>query len=46
MRSRRRGPPVRDRSTRRAQVECSLNELLRTFDPEEIAGAAARRIRP
>ncbi|MEU6325053.1 hypothetical protein [Streptomyces sp. NPDC047009] len=33
-----------DRSSRRAQLECSLNELLRTHSPEEVAGAAARRI--
>ncbi|MGQ4384596.1 hypothetical protein [Streptomyces sp. SAS_270] len=36
---------ARDRSTRRAQLECSLNELLRTHTPEEITGAAARRIK-
>ncbi|MFD3500462.1 hypothetical protein [Streptomyces sp. NPDC058678] len=35
---------ARDRSTRRAQLECSLNELLRTYSPGEITGAAARRI--
>jgi hypothetical protein len=35
-----------ERSTRRAKLECSLSELLRTYDPEEIAGAAARRVRP
>ncbi|WP_329245497.1 hypothetical protein OIE43_21065 [Streptomyces pseudovenezuelae] len=35
---------ARDRSTRRAQLECSLNVLLRTYGPEEITGAAARRI--
>ncbi|MEV7388086.1 hypothetical protein [Streptomyces sp. NPDC091215] len=35
---------ARDRSTRRAQLECSLNELLRTYSPEEVTGAAARRI--
>ncbi|MEV7345094.1 hypothetical protein [Streptomyces sp. NPDC093544] len=35
---------ARDRSTRREQLECSLNELLRTYSPEEISGAAARRI--
>ncbi|MFD8501231.1 hypothetical protein ACFV2L_00545 [Streptomyces sp. NPDC059687] len=37
---------ARDRSTRRAQLECSLNVLLRTYRPEEITGAAARRIVP
>ncbi|MGI3204133.1 hypothetical protein ACRJ4W_50295 [Streptomyces sp. GLT-R25] len=35
---------ARDRSTRRAQLECSLNGLLRTYSPEEITGTAARRI--
>ncbi|MFE6361520.1 hypothetical protein ACFVP3_16210 [Streptomyces sp. NPDC057806] len=35
---------ARDRSTRRAQLECSLNELMRTYSPGEITGAAARRI--
>jgi hypothetical protein len=35
---------ARDRSTRRAQLECSLNVLLRTYSPEEVAGVAARRI--
>ncbi|MEU9149098.1 hypothetical protein AB0D59_00745 [Streptomyces sp. NPDC048417] len=35
---------ARDRSTRRAQLECTLNELLRTYSPEEITGAAAGRI--
>lgn len=35
---------ARDRSTRRARLECSLNTLLRDFTPEEIAGAAARKI--
>ncbi|MCP9944163.1 hypothetical protein LUX12_04155 [Streptomyces somaliensis] len=35
---------VRDRSKRRAQLECSLNKLLRTYSAEEIAAAAARRI--
>ncbi|MFJ8550900.1 hypothetical protein [Streptomyces sp. NPDC093676] len=35
---------ARDRSTRRAQLECSLNALLRTYSPEEITGAAAQRI--
>lgn len=35
---------ARDRSTRRARLECSLNTLLRDFTPEEITGAAARRI--
>ena len=35
---------ARDRSTRRAQLECSLNELLRVYSAEEISGAAARRI--
>jgi hypothetical protein len=35
---------ARDRSTRRAQLECSLNDLLRTYSPDEITGAAARRI--
>ncbi|MER6081258.1 hypothetical protein [Streptomyces sp. NPDC001833] len=33
-----------DRSTRQAQLECSLNQLLRDFTPEEITTAAARRI--
>jgi hypothetical protein len=36
---------ARDRSTRRAQLECSLNVLMRTYGPEEITEAAARRIR-
>lgn len=36
---------ARDRSTRRAQLECSLNELLRTYSSEEVTGAVARRIR-
>ncbi|MFF5039899.1 MULTISPECIES: hypothetical protein [Streptomyces] len=35
---------ARDRSTRQAQLECMLNELLRTYSPEEVTGAAARRI--
>ncbi|MER5911892.1 hypothetical protein ABT124_15635 [Streptomyces sp. NPDC001982] len=35
---------ARDRSTRRAQLECSLNELLRTYSPEEITRVAARRM--
>ena len=35
---------ARDRSTRRAQLECSLNELLRTYSPKEVVRAAARRI--
>ncbi|WP_405881032.1 hypothetical protein OG762_22025 [Streptomyces sp. NBC_01136] len=35
---------ARDRSTRRAQLDCSLNELLRTYSPEEVSGAAAWRI--
>lgn len=35
---------ARDRSTRRAQLDCSLNELLRTYSPEEVTRAAARRI--
>jgi hypothetical protein len=35
---------ARDRSTRRAQLECSLNVLLRTYSPKEVVGAAARRI--
>ncbi|WP_406438025.1 hypothetical protein OHB00_26040 [Streptomyces sp. NBC_00631] len=35
---------ARDRSARRAQLECSLNGLLRRYSPEEVAGAAARRI--
>ncbi|MFD7002713.1 hypothetical protein ACFWA5_42295 [Streptomyces mirabilis] len=35
---------ARDRSTRRAQLGCSLNVLLRTYSPEEVAAAAARRI--
>ena len=35
---------ARDRSTRRARLDCSLNELLRTYSPEEVTGAAARRI--
>ncbi|MEV0910030.1 hypothetical protein [Streptomyces hokutonensis] len=37
---------ARDRSTRRARLECSLNELLRTFSPQEVTVAAARRIGP
>ena len=36
---------ARDRSTRRARLECSLNALLGTFTPEEVTAAAARRIR-
>jgi hypothetical protein len=36
---------ARDRSTRRAQLECSLNELLQTYSPGEVTGAAARRIK-
>ncbi|MGC5568277.1 hypothetical protein ACPYPG_36300 [Streptomyces sp. FR-108] len=36
--------PARDRSTRRAQLECSLSRLFRTYSPEEVTGAAARRI--
>jgi hypothetical protein len=36
---------ARDRSRRRAQLEFSLNELLRTYSPEEITGTVARRIR-
>ncbi|MET8950509.1 hypothetical protein ACWEO4_04720 [Streptomyces sp. NPDC004393] len=35
---------ARDRSARRAQLERSLDELLRMHGPEEVAGAAARRI--
>jgi hypothetical protein len=35
---------ARERSTRRARLECSLNGLLRTYSPEEITGAAAQRI--
>ncbi|MDL2077652.1 hypothetical protein QNN03_14525 [Streptomyces sp. GXMU-J15] len=35
---------ARDRYKRRAQLECSLNKLLRTYSAQEIAGAAARRI--
>ncbi|WP_406228274.1 hypothetical protein [Streptomyces anthocyanicus] len=35
---------VRDRSKRRAQLECSLNKLLRTYSTEEVVAAAARRI--
>jgi hypothetical protein len=35
---------ARDRSTRRARLDCSLNELLHTYSPEEVTGAAARRI--
>ncbi|MFI5887990.1 hypothetical protein [Streptomyces sp. NPDC051554] len=35
---------VRDRSTHREQLECSLNQLLHDFTPEEITAAAARRI--
>ncbi|WP_020134210.1 hypothetical protein [Streptomyces sp. 351MFTsu5.1] len=35
---------ARDRSTRRAQLDCALNKLLRTYSPGEITGAAARRI--
>ncbi|CCK28835.1 hypothetical protein BN159_4456 [Streptomyces davaonensis JCM 4913] len=35
---------ARDRSARQAQLACALNELLRTYSPEEITGAAARRI--
>ncbi|MDH6522203.1 hypothetical protein [Streptomyces sp. SAI-090] len=35
---------ARDRSTHQAKLECSLNQLLRDFTSEEIAGAAARRI--
>ncbi|WP_406124361.1 hypothetical protein [Streptomyces sp. NBC_00989] len=36
---------ARDRSTRRAQLKCSLNVLMRTYGPEEITEVAARRIR-
>jgi len=36
---------ARDRSARRAELDCSLNELLRTYSPEEVLGAAARQIR-
>ncbi|MFJ9008529.1 hypothetical protein [Streptomyces canus] len=35
---------ARERSTRRAQLECRLNQLLSDFTPEEITSAAARRI--
>lgn len=35
---------ARDRSTRRAQLECRLNELLRAYSAEEVTGAAAQRI--
>ncbi|MFE1289565.1 hypothetical protein [Streptomyces sp. NPDC058751] len=35
---------ARDRSTRQAQLECRLNELLNTYSAEEVAGAAARQI--
>jgi hypothetical protein len=35
---------ARDRSTRLAQLDCALNELVRTYSPGEITGAAARRI--
>ncbi|MFF7473399.1 hypothetical protein [Streptomyces sp. NPDC008092] len=35
---------VRDRSTRRAQLECRLNELLRTYSAEEVTEMAARKI--
>jgi len=34
---------ARDRSTRRAALECRLNELLRTYSAVEVAGAAAQR---
>ncbi|MFJ5305200.1 hypothetical protein [Streptomyces sp. NPDC088350] len=37
---------ARDRSARRARLDCSLNTLLRTFTPDEVTAAAARRIRP
>ncbi|NEC86411.1 hypothetical protein [Streptomyces sp. SID12501] len=36
---------ARDRSTRRARLECQLNTLFREFTPEEVTGAAAQRIR-
>jgi hypothetical protein len=32
------------RSTRRAQLECSLSGLFRTYSPKEVTEAAARRI--
>jgi len=35
---------ARERSTRRAQLECSLNVLLRTYSPKEVVGAAPWRI--
>lgn len=35
---------ARDRSTRQAQLDCSLAQLLRDFTPTEITAAAARRI--
>lgn len=35
---------ARDRSTRRAWLECQLNTLFREFTPEEVTGAAAQRI--
>jgi len=33
---------ARDRTTRRAQLQCRLSELLRTYSAVEITGAAAR----
>ncbi|MFD3572553.1 hypothetical protein [Streptomyces sp. NPDC058644] len=35
---------ARDRSMRRARLECSLSGLIRMYDPEKTTGAAARRI--
>ncbi|WP_406393699.1 hypothetical protein OG806_24745 [Streptomyces sp. NBC_00882] len=35
---------ARDRSARRAQLECSLNGLLRSYSLQEIVGAAAQQI--
>ncbi|MFC5214172.1 hypothetical protein [Streptomyces coerulescens] len=35
---------ARDRSARRAQLECSLNGLLLSYSLQEIVGAAAQRI--
>ncbi|WP_037614857.1 hypothetical protein [Streptomyces aureus] len=37
---------ARDRSTRQAQLECRLIELLNTYSAEEVIGAAARQIAP
>ena len=35
---------ARDRSSRKSHLECRLNSLMGEFTPEEVVGAAARRI--